>query len=426
MLAYPAALAAGRSSPCIVLDERSAEIPLLPEREPVESPLFLDRRPGDRLRRSSPPSTLRDPSLCYLGTISYGIYLYHLPLFALISPTHFTNLCNDSMLLDALKLAATFALAVVSWQFIEKPILRLKDRFPYPRASGPAELESHQASDTLPRRPFGLARGWRQRAETRCRRIVSARLLTRRRASLGTIDQSPQHCQSCSFRFDRHLHRASKDVASHPLAPASEVVGDIEGVVLRSLLDRHVMGRQDSGRHPDHVAPGLAVIAAEREVIAVPRVLGMPPAELLRNPHSERSDDQTTPEFEQLGVDHRASKLIRVRLIQGPPLEVLEVAEPVDPKLGPVDVETGDGQGTSRGPGHPFIVGNGLVQFAAGPHQADQAAGFRPLLNRAITGSPNPSVPTVESAATVETNFQCCPRSAERANMTRVFIILGA
>lgn len=105
---------------------------------------------------------LRDPSLCYLGTISYGIYLYHLPLFALMSPLHFTSLCNDSMLLDALKLAATFALAVASWQFIEKPILRLKDRFPYP-APGRGEPESNDHPDTFPPPPHWLSLPWRAR-----------------------------------------------------------------------------------------------------------------------------------------------------------------------------------------------------------------------------------------------------------------------
>ena len=108
---------------------------------------------------------LRDPSLCYLGTISYGIYLYHLPLFALMSPLHFTNLCHDSMWLDALKLATTFALAVVSWQFIEKPILRLKDRFPYP-ASGHGEPDANGHPDTLPPRPHWLPQPWRGRIRT--------------------------------------------------------------------------------------------------------------------------------------------------------------------------------------------------------------------------------------------------------------------
>ena len=75
---------------------------------------------------------LRHPSLVYVGTISYGLYLFHEPLYALISPSHFTKGCTDGMALDAAKLAATFALAIVSWELFEKPILRLKARFPYP------------------------------------------------------------------------------------------------------------------------------------------------------------------------------------------------------------------------------------------------------------------------------------------------------
>jgi peptidoglycan/LPS O-acetylase OafA/YrhL len=77
---------------------------------------------------------LRGKALCYLGTISYGLYLYHQPLYGLISPSHFTANCSDSMFFDAFKLAATVGLAIVSWEFFEKPILRCKDRFAYPMA----------------------------------------------------------------------------------------------------------------------------------------------------------------------------------------------------------------------------------------------------------------------------------------------------
>jgi peptidoglycan/LPS O-acetylase OafA/YrhL len=97
---------------------------------------------------------LRDPRLCYVGTISYGLYLYHLPLNALISPSHYFVNCTDSMALDGLKLAATFALAVVSWEFFEKPILSLKDRFPY-SARGRTDLEAETEPDSaLPRPHF--------------------------------------------------------------------------------------------------------------------------------------------------------------------------------------------------------------------------------------------------------------------------------
>jgi peptidoglycan/LPS O-acetylase OafA/YrhL len=100
---------------------------------------------------------LRDPRLCYIGTISYGLYFYHLPLNALISPSHYYPNCNDSMALDATKVAATFALAVASWEFFEKPVLRLKDRFPYPAPEkGDTNPEVH--IDSAQPRPHLLPR----------------------------------------------------------------------------------------------------------------------------------------------------------------------------------------------------------------------------------------------------------------------------
>lgn len=96
-------------------------------------------------------AVLRTRSLGYLGTISYGLYLYHLPIFAMISPSHFTPSCRDSMLVDALKLAVTFLVAAVSWRFVEKPFLRFKDRYPYPRADPVREVATgHPRGRTRP------------------------------------------------------------------------------------------------------------------------------------------------------------------------------------------------------------------------------------------------------------------------------------
>lgn len=75
---------------------------------------------------------LRHPCLVYLGAISYGLYLYHVPVFVILSPALHHRMCHDSMALDALKLAVSFVVAVLSWEFLEKPILGWKDRFPYP------------------------------------------------------------------------------------------------------------------------------------------------------------------------------------------------------------------------------------------------------------------------------------------------------
>lgn len=78
---------------------------------------------------------LRFPALCYVGTISYGLYLYHIPLFGLISADHYEVACTDSMTLDLAKLLASFALAIASWELLEKPILRLKHRYAYASAA---------------------------------------------------------------------------------------------------------------------------------------------------------------------------------------------------------------------------------------------------------------------------------------------------
>ncbi len=77
---------------------------------------------------------LRNPVLGYLGLISYGLYLYHIPVFWLMDGGTF--LYQQTWTARAAKLGVTLAVAVVSWHAIESPILRLKDRFAY-RAEAP-------------------------------------------------------------------------------------------------------------------------------------------------------------------------------------------------------------------------------------------------------------------------------------------------
>jgi peptidoglycan/LPS O-acetylase OafA/YrhL len=59
--------------------------------------------------------------LGYIGRISYGLYLYHFPLFLMIDNQH-TGLTGAPLLL--VRLGATLAAAVVSYHFIEMPIRR--------------------------------------------------------------------------------------------------------------------------------------------------------------------------------------------------------------------------------------------------------------------------------------------------------------
>jgi peptidoglycan/LPS O-acetylase OafA/YrhL len=62
--------------------------------------------------------------LVWIGKISYGLYLWHYPMFKWISYAG-----GPWPLKLALALAATFAVASVSFYLMERPLLRLKQRF---------------------------------------------------------------------------------------------------------------------------------------------------------------------------------------------------------------------------------------------------------------------------------------------------------
>jgi len=75
---------------------------------------------------------LRWRPLGYLGQISYGVYLFHRPIFRIVEravgPDGYASLWVIPLLYGTSLLAA-----VISWNVIEQPFLRLKDRVPYPR-----------------------------------------------------------------------------------------------------------------------------------------------------------------------------------------------------------------------------------------------------------------------------------------------------
>src|SRR6185503_7254475 len=58
--------------------------------------------------------------LAALGLISYGVYLYHWPIFLWLTPER-TGLA--AVPLFALRIALTLGLAIVSFRFLERPIL---------------------------------------------------------------------------------------------------------------------------------------------------------------------------------------------------------------------------------------------------------------------------------------------------------------
>jgi peptidoglycan/LPS O-acetylase OafA/YrhL len=71
------------------------------------------------------PEWLTVAPLRDLGRISYGVYLYHWPIFQLgeqFKPDHSGHLYAIGLL------AVILAVSVASYEFVEKPFLRLKDR----------------------------------------------------------------------------------------------------------------------------------------------------------------------------------------------------------------------------------------------------------------------------------------------------------
>jgi len=66
---------------------------------------------------------LENPFLVWVGSISYGLYLWHLPIFVVFDYTE-----NEPWKL-AVGAPLTFAAASVSYYLIEQPALRLKSRF---------------------------------------------------------------------------------------------------------------------------------------------------------------------------------------------------------------------------------------------------------------------------------------------------------
>ena len=87
---------------------------------------------------SPPLAVLRDRRLCYLGLISYGLYLYHVPLIWLAELAFRRDVVALSVWVRLALLPVCIAAAALSWELIERPILSLRSRFEYGRRPAPA------------------------------------------------------------------------------------------------------------------------------------------------------------------------------------------------------------------------------------------------------------------------------------------------
>jgi peptidoglycan/LPS O-acetylase OafA/YrhL len=70
---------------------------------------------------------LEMPPVRYVGTISYGVYVYH-SIVGISFLNLFSSTANGSRLQSMIEIALSIAVASASWHFIERPLLNYRDR----------------------------------------------------------------------------------------------------------------------------------------------------------------------------------------------------------------------------------------------------------------------------------------------------------
>jgi peptidoglycan/LPS O-acetylase OafA/YrhL len=101
---------------------------------------------------------LRRPRLVHLGTLSYGLYVYHYVVLVLSDDLLVALRGHGrTSLINVPVSVLIYALAAVSWARFEQPLLDMKGRFPY-RASSDQETDSETllAIDQVAARSSGL------------------------------------------------------------------------------------------------------------------------------------------------------------------------------------------------------------------------------------------------------------------------------
>jgi peptidoglycan/LPS O-acetylase OafA/YrhL len=134
--------------PCSLQIDFDSEMSLWPSLTILGFNLVYFSLIGLVLCHSGHPSLriLRNRRLCDLGTVSYGLYLYHPLVFLGVSRFGQYLGLGETWWIELVKLAASVALAGLSWRFVERPILVLKNHFRY----GPVRSIRNATAPTAP------------------------------------------------------------------------------------------------------------------------------------------------------------------------------------------------------------------------------------------------------------------------------------
>ena len=86
----------------------------------------------------APAKLLSTRTMAWLGTVSYGLFLWHLPVLVAIQRLGWEHALRSQLVsYTVIGLAATCVLAALSWYLVERPFLRLKSKPSQPPAAVP-------------------------------------------------------------------------------------------------------------------------------------------------------------------------------------------------------------------------------------------------------------------------------------------------
>jgi len=77
---------------------------------------------------------LRLPVTQWLGQRSYGLYLYHYPIFMALEAWRIPGDLLNFAVVAAIKVALSLVVTELAWRLVEQPVLGLKKYFSLPAA----------------------------------------------------------------------------------------------------------------------------------------------------------------------------------------------------------------------------------------------------------------------------------------------------